>query len=157
MQAAYRDGNHPHLTYRSRLVMIADDSQTIRKIVEVVLTREGYDVIAVPDGVEALRYLIAPAARLPDLIVLDIQMPRLDGYELAQRIRRRERPPLAHIPIVMLSRRNGIVDRLKARLCGVHAYLSKPFTEQQLVALVGAMVGPPQASESACMMQNTRR
>jgi twitching motility two-component system response regulator PilG len=133
----------------SQLVMIVDDSPTIRKIVEVVLRRQGYEVVAVPDGVEALRYVIAPAARLPDLILLDIQMPRLDGYELAQRIRRRERPHLAHIPIVMLSRRTGIIDRIFARLCGVRAYLPKPFTEQQLLALVGALLGPARAGEAA--------
>jgi CheY-like chemotaxis protein len=141
----------------SKLIMIVDDSPTIRKIVEVELRRAGYEVVAVPDGVEALRYLLAPDVRLPDLILVDIEMPRLNGYQLAIRCRRRERPRLSHIPIVMLSRRNGIVDRIFARLCGVRAYLSKPFTEQQLVALVGAMVGPPQASASACMMQNTRR
>ena len=126
----------------SKLVMIVDDSPTIRKIVEIVLRRAGYEVVAMPDGVEALRYLLSPGIRLPDLILLDIEMPRLDGYQFALRCQRRERPRLAHIPLVMLSRRAGVIDRLKARLAGVRAYLTKPFTEQELLALVAACIGP---------------
>jgi twitching motility two-component system response regulator PilG len=126
----------------SKLVMIVDDSPTVRKVVEVELRRAGYEVVAVPDGVEALRYLLAPEARLPDLILLDIEMPRLNGYQLALRCQRRERPRLSHIPLVMLTRRDGIVDRLKARLAGVRGYLVKPFTEQDLLALVATFIGP---------------
>jgi twitching motility two-component system response regulator PilG len=187
MQAAYRDEDDPHLAYRQRLVMIADDSPTIRKIVEVVLRREGYEVVAVPDGVEALRYLLMAAngeghgpargylptgegalsggqvshpstqpplaltgvrsGRLPDLILLDIEMPRMDGYQLAVSIRKRSH--LAHIPLVMISRRSGIVDRIFARLAGVRASLPRPFKEQELIALVAMIVGPAQACESA--------
>jgi twitching motility two-component system response regulator PilG len=126
----------------SKLVMIVDDSQTVRKVVEVELHRAGYEVVAVPDGVEALRYLVAPDLRLPDLILLDIEMPRLNGYQLALRCRHRERPRLSHIPLVMLSRRDGILDRLKARLAGARGYLTKPFTEHELLALVAAFIGP---------------
>jgi twitching motility two-component system response regulator PilG len=67
-------------------------------------------------------------------------MPRLDGSTLALQIRKR--PQLAHIPLVMLSRRAGIVDRLKARLAGARSYVTKPFTEQELHALVASFVGP---------------
>jgi CheY-like chemotaxis protein len=126
----------------SKLVMIVDDSPTVRKIVQFTLTREGYEVVAVPDGVEALRYLLTHDERLPDLIVLDIQMPRLDGYQLAQHCRHRERPRLSHIPLVMLSRRAGVIDKILARLAGVRGYLTKPFTEQELRALVAAFIGP---------------
>jgi twitching motility two-component system response regulator PilG len=124
----------------SKLVMIVDDSPTVRKIVEVTLHREGYEVVAVPDGVEALRYLLAPDRPLPDLILLDIQMPRLNGYQLAMTIRKR--PDLAPIPLVMLSRRAGVIDKLKAQLAGIRDSLPKPFTEQDLRALVAIFVGP---------------
>jgi CheY-like chemotaxis protein len=126
----------------SKLVMIVDDSPTIRKIVEVVLHREGYEVIAMPDGVEALRYLLTEGARLPDLIVLDIEMPRLNGYQLAASLRKR--PQLAAIPIVMISQQDGVIERLKARLAGAQVFISKPFTEQQLREIVRHLVGPAQ-------------
>jgi twitching motility two-component system response regulator PilG len=122
-----------------RLVMIVDDSATVRKIVEVSLSREGYEVVSAPDGVEALRYLLAPQTRLPDLILLDIEMPRMDGYQLAMNIRKR--PHLVRIPLVILSRRAGVIDKLKARLAGVRSYLTKPFTEQDLGALVADFIG----------------
>ncbi len=130
-----------------RLVMIVDDSATVRKIVAVVLRREGYEVLSAPDGVEALRYLLAPGANLPDLILLDIQMPRMDGYQLALTIRKR--PELSRIPLVILSRRCGVIDKLKARLAGVRGYLSKPFKEQDLRTLVAMFTSPasPQTSQ----------
>lgn len=124
----------------SKLVMIADDSPTIRKIVEVVLAREGYEVVAVPDGVEALRYLLTSDMPPPDLILLDLVMPRLDGLQVARKIK--EHPQLKPIPLVILSRRTGIVDRLFARLAGARGYLTKPFTEQQLRHVVGSLIGP---------------
>jgi CheY-like chemotaxis protein len=61
----------------SKCVMVIDDSPVVRKLIEVILSREGYEVVSVPDGVEALRVLLAPGARLPDLIVLDLVMPRM--------------------------------------------------------------------------------
>jgi twitching motility two-component system response regulator PilG len=124
----------------SQLIMVVDDSPTIRKIVEVTLSREGYEVVAVPDGVEALRYLLAPGTRLPDLILLDLVMPRMDGFGLTLQIK--ERPHLKAIPLVVCSRRVGILDRLKARLAGIRGYLPKPFKEQDLRALAVAFVGP---------------
>jgi twitching motility two-component system response regulator PilG len=139
----------------SKLVMIADDSQTVRKIVEVTLRRAGYEVVAMPDGVEALRSLLAPNGRLPDLILLDIEMPHMDGYQLATSIRKR--PNLASIPLVMLSRRAGVIDRLKARLAGVRGYLSKPFTEQDLRALVADCIGPALADEPVFTGQSLPR
>jgi chemosensory pili system protein ChpA (sensor histidine kinase/response regulator) len=124
----------------SQLIMVVDDSPVVRKIIEVVLTRAGYEVVAVPDGVEALRALLAPGARLPDLSLLDLVMPRMDGFGLALQIK--ERPHLKAIPLVVLSRRVSVLDRLLARLCGVRAYLPKPLKEQQILALAAAFVGP---------------
>jgi twitching motility two-component system response regulator PilG len=130
----------------SQLIMVVDDSPTVRKIIEVTLRREGYEVVAVPDGVEALRYLLTEGARLPDLILLDLVMPRMDGFAFALKIK--ERPQFKAIPLVVLSRRAGIVDRLKARLCGMCGYLPKPFKQQQILSLVAAFVGPARADEA---------
>jgi twitching motility two-component system response regulator PilG len=125
-----------------KVVMIVDDSMTVRKVVEVELSRAGYEVVAAPDGVEALRSLLVPDARLPELILVDIEMPRLDGYQFALRCQSREQPRLSHIPLVMLTRRAGIVDRLKARLAGARGYLTRPFKERELLALVASFIGP---------------
>jgi twitching motility two-component system response regulator PilG len=133
--------------------MIVDDSPTVRKLVEVILSREGYEVVAVPDGREALRYLLASDRPLPDLILLDIQMPCMNGYQLALSIRKR--PDLAPIPLVMLSRRAGVIDKLKARLAGMRDWLPKPFTEQDLRAMVVAFVGPAH-DESGTSRQSSR-
>src|SRR5579875_850429 len=108
--------------------------------------REGYEVIAVPDGVEALRYLLTSGARLPDLILLDLVMPRMDGFEFALKVK--QRPQFKAIPLVVISRRVGIVDRLKARLCGMRGYLPKPFKQQQILSLVATFVGPARADQS---------
>jgi CheY-like chemotaxis protein len=86
----------------SQLIMVVDDSLTVRKIIEVTLRREDYEVVAVPDGVEALRYLLTEGARLPDLILLDLVMPRMDGFEFALKIK--QRPQFKAIPLVVISR-----------------------------------------------------
>lgn len=116
------------------LIVVADDSPTVCKIIEVTLKREGYDVICFGDGIEVLRWLSSPQARTPALLFLDIIMPRLDGYETARYLK--ARPDFTQTIIVMLSRRSGVIDRLKARLAGANDYMTKPFTTQQLLAAV---------------------
>ncbi|GHO44128.1 response regulator [Ktedonospora formicarum] len=113
----------------SKLVMIIDDSPTVRKIVEISLRREGFTVASFADGVEALRSVTSrQLERIPDLVILDIDLPKMNGYEIARYLR--SKPAWSDTPIIMLSRHNGVVDRLKARLAGVQTYLSKPFTTQ---------------------------
>src|SRR6266700_1774846 len=95
-------------------VMVIDDSPTIRKIVETCLRREGFHVIGFADGVEALKWLVSPQGCPPDLLLLDINLPKMDGYEVARHLK--AKPQYKSIPIIMLTRRDGLVDRLKSRL-----------------------------------------
>jgi twitching motility two-component system response regulator PilG len=123
----------------SAFVMVIDDSLVIRKILETCLHRAGYEVKSFPDGVEALRWLNTTEARIPDLVVVDVGLPKLDGYQVIQQIK--VRPALERTKLVILSRRDGILDRLKGRLVGAHAYLTKPFKTDQLVAVIQASLG----------------
>ena len=125
----------------SKLVMVIDDSATVRKIVETCLRREGFDVKSFPDGVEAMRWLTEPEARIPDLVILDIGLPKMDGYEVARRLK--TKPQFNSTVIVMLSRRDGMIDKLKGRLAGAKDYLTKPFKTQDLIAVIESHLGTP--------------
>ena len=118
----------------SAFVMVIDDSLVIRRILETCLHRAGYEVKSFPDGVEALCWLNTKEARIPDLVVVDVGLPKLDGYQVIQQIK--VRPALARTRLVILSRRDGVLDRIKGRLVGAHAYLTKPFKTDQLVAVI---------------------
>jgi twitching motility two-component system response regulator PilG len=119
----------------NKLVMVIDDSPTVRKIVEVSLKREGFSVVAFSDGIEALRALTTRQLdRIPDLIFLDIDLPKMNGYEIARYLK--SKPAWNNTIIVILSRHNGVVDRLKARLAGAQTYLTKPFTTQTILDVV---------------------
>jgi twitching motility two-component system response regulator PilG len=130
----------------SKLVMIIDDSPTVRKIVETSLRREGFDVAGYNDGVEAFKALTDPYARIPDLVLLDIGLPKMDGYEVARRLRTKEQ--FNNTIIIMLSRRDGIVDRLKGRLAGAKVYITKPFRTQDVVAIIESYLGVPGVSDA---------
>jgi twitching motility two-component system response regulator PilG len=132
----------------SKLVMVIDDSPTVRKIVEVSLRREGLEVVSFPDGIEALRAVTNQQLdRVPDLIVLDIDLPKMNGYEIARYLR--SKPQWSRTVIVILSRHDGVIDRLKARLAGTQAYLTKPFTTQMIVDVVNNSLGLSSAPSSA--------
>ena len=120
-------------------VMVIDDSLVIRKILETCLHRAGYEVKSFPDGVEALRWLHTPEAPVPDLIFIDLGLPKLDGYEVIRLLK--ARPALEHTILVILSRRDGVLDHLKGRLVGAHAYLTKPFKTQQILAVIQTSLG----------------
>ena len=119
------------------LVIVIDDSSTVRKILEVTLRREGIEIVSYPDGVEALRAMTTRQLdRLPALLFLDIELPRMNGFEIARHLR--SQPQWNQTVIVMMSRRDSIIDRLKARLAGAQAYLTKPLTRQVIVDVVNA-------------------
>ena|SRR5579872_115591 len=122
------------------LVMVIDDSPTVRKILAVCLHRADYEVICFADGIEAIRWLTHPQPRLPALLILDIGLSKIDGYEVVRYFKTRH--ALAHIAIIILTGRQGMLDRLKGRLCGAQTYLTKPFQTKTIVAVVEAHVGP---------------
>ena len=118
----------------NKLVMVIDDSLTVRKIVEVCLKREGIDCICFASGNEAIRGLTKHPERVPDLIILDIGLPHMDGYSVARYIRMK--PHYNDTAIIILSGHSSALDKLKGRLSGAEEYLTKPFTTQHMMALV---------------------
>jgi DNA-binding response OmpR family regulator len=128
-------------------VMVIDDSPTVRNILEACLSRAGYHVQSFHDGVEALVWLASPQARLPGLVFLDIALPKMDGFEVAQHFK--AKPQLQDTVIVMLSRRDGVFEQLKARLVGAKKYLVKPFRTQEILAVVATYLGVPAPSDHA--------
>jgi chemosensory pili system protein ChpA (sensor histidine kinase/response regulator) len=110
------------------LVMIVDDSLTVRKITSRTLTRAGFDVVTAKDGIDALELL---GERTPDVILLDIEMPRMDGFEFAKTIK--NDPKNAHIPIIMITSRTAEKHRNRAKELGVDLYLGKPYQEDELL------------------------
>lgn len=125
----------------SKFVMVIDDSATVRKIIETCLGREGLEVKSFADGVEAIRWLTQPEAQIPDLVVLDISLPKVDGYEIARRLKTKQQ--FANTVIVMLSRRDGMIDRLKGRLVGAKDYITKPFKTQDVISIIQSHLGLP--------------
>ena len=115
----------------SPIVLVVDDSSTIRKIVEITLKREGVQVVGAASGVIALA---AIANSPPHLILLDIMLPKVNGYQICQIIRRN--PAYTQIPVVMLSGKDGVFDKLRGRLVGATAYITKPFEPRDLVQVV---------------------
>ena len=110
------------------VVLIVDDSVTVRKVTSRLLERNGYEAQVAMDGIDALEKL---QEMLPEVIVLDIEMPRMDGFEVANHIR--HNPRLKHIPIVMITSRTGEKHRERAFGIGVNEYMGKPFQEQMLL------------------------
>ncbi|GAB4060734.1 Hpt domain-containing protein [Uliginosibacterium sediminicola] len=117
------------------IIMVVDDSLTVRKITSRLLEREGYKVITAKDGVDALEQL---TETLPDVMLLDIEMPRMDGFDLARNIRGDAR--LRHLPLIMITSRMADKHRNYAMEIGVNHYLGKPYQEDQLLGLIDEFV-----------------
>jgi chemosensory pili system protein ChpA (sensor histidine kinase/response regulator) len=120
---------------RQPLVMVVDDSITMRKVTSRVLENHSLEVMTAQDGIDAIEKL---HERVPDLMLLDIEMPRMDGYQLLEHVRSDAR--LRHVPVVMITSRAGQKHRKKARQAGADAYLTKPYQEAELVEQVSAML-----------------
>ncbi len=115
------------------LVMVIDDSPTVRKILETTLAREGYPVVSFADGITALRWLRAPQAQCPRLIFLDLVLPGMPGLSVARALKKL--PQAREALLVMLTRRAGLLDHLQGRLAGADVYLTKPFKTQEILSL----------------------
>jgi chemosensory pili system protein ChpA (sensor histidine kinase/response regulator) len=120
---------------RAPQVLIVDDSLTVRRVTSRMLTREGFEVAVARDGIEALALL---ETQDPDVILLDIEMPRMDGFEFMRTIRRD--PRFVHTPVVMITSRAAEKHRALARELGVDLYLGKPFQEQELLSSLRQML-----------------
>ena len=120
-------------------VMVIDDALVVRAILNTCLRRAGYEVKCFEDGLQALGWLNTAGARVPDLIFVDLGLPRLDGYEIIRLLK--ARPELEETVLVILSGRDGLLDRIKGRLVGVHAYLTKPFRTQTIMEVMQVYLG----------------
>lgn len=114
-------------------VMVIDDSNTIRRSAEIFLLQAGATVILAEDGFDALAKI---ADYEPEVVFVDVMMPRLDGYQTCALIKKN--PRFSATPVVMLSSKDGLFDRARGRMVGSNEYLTKPFTKEALIRTVGA-------------------
>ncbi len=118
-------------SYQNLKVMVIDDSKTIRRTAETLLKKVGCDVITATDGFEALAKI---ADNHPDIIFVDIMMPRLDGYQTTALIKNNK--VFQKTPVIMLSSKDGLFDRARGRIVGSEQYLTKPFTKEELLGAI---------------------
>ena len=119
-------------------VMVIDDSNTIRRSAEIFLKAAGCEVVLAEDGFDALAKI---ADQHPQVIFVDIMMPRLDGYQTCALIKRNAK--FKSTPVIMLSSKDGLFDRARGRMAGSDQYLTKPFTQDSLVEAVNNYIGKP--------------
>src|SRR4030065_403030 len=120
---------------RNAVVMVVDDSITVRKVTQRHLQKRGLDVLLAKDGVDAVEQL---RDQVPDVMLVDIEMPRMDGYELTSRVRSDSR--LKQVPIIMITSRAGDKHRDKAFALGVNEYMTKPYQEDELFARINSLL-----------------
>ncbi len=125
----------PESRARDFVVMVVDDSLTVRKVTQRLLEREGYQVMLAKDGVDALEHL---QETVPDLMLVDIEMPRMDGFDLTRNIRGND--STAGVPIIMITSRTADKHRNYALDLGVNAYFGKPFQEDMLLAAIAGLL-----------------
>jgi chemosensory pili system protein ChpA (sensor histidine kinase/response regulator) len=125
------------------LVLVVDDSLTVRKVTQRLLSREGYRVTLAKDGLEALELL---AQERPAVVLSDIEMPRMDGFDLVRNIRADQK--LAGLPVIMITSRIAQKHRDYATELGVNHYLGKPYGEEELLALVARYAGVKETAQA---------
>jgi twitching motility two-component system response regulator PilG len=134
-QAADHGKDESGMPFKGLKVLVIDDSKTIRRTAETLLAREGCEVFTAVDGFDALAKV---ADHQPDIIFVDIMMPRLDGYQTCALIKHNK--VYRNIPVVMLSSKDGLFDRARGRIVGSEHYLTKPFTKDELLGVIEAQV-----------------
>jgi twitching motility two-component system response regulator PilG len=120
---------------RGLKILVIDDSKTIRRTAETLLAKEGCEVYTAIDGFDALAKI---ADHRPDIIFVDIMMPRLDGYQTCSLIKHNK--AFKDTPVIMLSSKDGLFDRARGRLVGSEQYLTKPFTKDELLGAIHSHV-----------------
>jgi twitching motility two-component system response regulator PilG len=116
-------------------VMIIDDSNTIRRTAEALLRKAGYEVLTAGDGFEAMSVI---TDHRPDIIFVDIMMPRLDGYQTCRLIKNNKQ--FKGTPVIMLSSKDGLFDRARGRIAGSQEHVNKPFTQEDLIGVINKYV-----------------
>jgi twitching motility two-component system response regulator PilG len=133
MEASVADDSTPDL--QGLKILVIDDSKTIRRTAETLLAKEGCTVFTALDGFDALSKI---ADHRPDVIFVDIMMPRLDGYQTCSLIK--HNASFRDIPVIMLSSKDGLFDRARGRMVGSEQYLTKPFTRDELLGAIAQQV-----------------
>jgi len=129
-------GNDSNNELAGLKVLVIDDSKTIRRTAETLLKKEGCEVLTAVDGFDALSKI---ADHRPDIVFVDIMMPRLDGYQTCALIKHNKL--FKKTPVVMLSSKDGLFDRARGRIVGSEQYLTKPFTKDELLGAIQKHVG----------------
>lgn len=126
-----RTDENPGTSLAGLKILLIDDSRTIRRSAETMLSREGCEVITANDGFEALALI---HRHEPELILVDIMMPRLDGYQTCAIIKNNAR--FRRVPVIMLTSKDGLFDKARGKIVGSDHYLTKPFTRDELLSAV---------------------
>ena len=134
------------------VVLVVDYSPTVRKIVQLTLQRERIHVVTAGDGLSALA---AVADEQPDLILLDVMLPRMDGYNICQVVRKNM--AYRDLPIIMLSGKDGLFDKMRGKLAGSTEYITKPFDSAELVQTVKRHLESPSVRERAAQRSAQRQ
>ena len=137
-RSSVREDTVARVTHGLGRVLVVDDDEVIRQLIAVNLTLEGFDVITAVDGQDCLEKV---AEAQPDVITLDVMMPRLDGWVTATQLRRN--PQTAGIKVVLITARAQEDDRSRGRQIGVDAYLTKPFDPAEMIRVVRELAGAP--------------
>lgn len=116
---------------QKKKILVVDDSETIRRTAEALLKKEGYEVAVAEDGLRAFAAIIDFK---PNIIFLDIMMPKLDGYQVCSVIK--NNPEYSHIPVIMLSSKDTVFDKARGQVSGSDFFMSKPFSKEELTNVV---------------------